>query len=150
MQLNFTRKAIFVHWCQVPCLIDVDTEMVHMWPCKNKTYLVTLVYIYINCISMTMCHYRHHSLLKEQDTVGVLAPNIFEASVFEPFSFSPISAPCILNQSRHLCVVYLLMCHTMTCGCFLYTAKYLENQRAQIHFMLLCQLCRSYSTLLYS
>lgn len=53
---------------------------------------VTFIHAY------SMCEYllSHHSLSKEQDTVGVLAPNIFVASPLEPFS--SVSTPCRENQ----------------------------------------------------
>lgn len=37
-------------------------------------------------------------LPKEQDTVGVLAPNIFVTSPLEPFSFCSRSTPCSINK----------------------------------------------------
>lgn len=44
--------------------------------------------------------YLHHSLSKEQDTVGVLAPNSLVASSLAPFSFSfsSVSTPCRENK----------------------------------------------------
>lgn len=54
-----------------------------------------------------------HSLAKEQDTVGVLAPNILVASSFELFSFSSVSTPCRVNQADSL-NLNMFMDHTQT------------------------------------
>lgn len=59
-----------------------------------------------------MCHYMHHSLSKEQDTVGVFAPNSFVASALEPFSLASVSTPCSVNQSRHIRAFCRSMSHT--------------------------------------
>jgi len=35
MEKSLTRKAVFVHRKKVPGLIDVDSEMVHEWLCRD-------------------------------------------------------------------------------------------------------------------
>lgn len=79
-----------------------------------------------------MYHYMHHSLSKEQETVGVLAPNSLVASALEPLSFTSVSTPCVKEHFTYSCVSFSVT-HTDT-----------HCQWAWIWFMLLWQASLSY------